>query len=109
MSWRRIVKGAQEYVQRGELNLDVLLAWPPMHHACRVAVAQAPAHRHTCIAVFFCAVISCAVKNPFPPAEKHLYSFSTPADLELWSLYSDRALGGSSTAGLQPSKTDQVY
>lgn len=50
MYWRRLVKSAQEYVQR--------------------------------------------VQNPFPPAEKALYSFASKEDLEPWTLFSDATLGG---------------
>ncbi len=49
-----------------------------------------------------------AVQNPFPPAEKALYSFAKPEDLKLWSVYTDATLGGSTSAALNPSRTDAV-
>lgn len=40
------------------------------------------------------------VKDPTPPTEHLLYSFSKPAELKLWETFSDKELGGVSTAAL---------
>jgi hypothetical protein len=51
-----------------------------------------------------------AVQNPYPPAEKALYSFASREDLKRWKLYSDATLGGGTFGALEPSDepTDKV-
>lgn len=43
------------------------------------------------------------VQNPYPPAEKALYSFASREDLKRWKLYSDATLGGGTFGALEPS------
>lgn len=43
-----------------------------------------------------------AVQNPYPPAEKALYTFASKEDLAPWSLFSDATLGGDTHGVLEP-------
>lgn len=42
-----------------------------------------------------------AVADPLSQAERSLFQFNTPADLELWKVFSDSEYGGRSTAELR--------
>lgn len=49
-----------------------------------------------------------AVKDPVPAREIRLFDFSTPEALRKWSTFSDAAIGGQSTAYLEPSTSYPV-
>jgi hypothetical protein len=49
------------------------------------------------------------VKDPFNlPSELPLYRFAAAEDLKQWSVYSDAALGGSTSAALVPCDSQQA-
>lgn len=49
-----------------------------------------------------------AVQNPYPQAERLLYSFGAKEDLKLWTVFSDKEYGGKSTAELVLSESEPV-
>ena len=49
-----------------------------------------------------------AVQNPYPQAERLLYSFGTTEDLDLWTLFSDKEYGGKSEAELTMAASEPV-
>jgi hypothetical protein len=49
-----------------------------------------------------------AVQNPYPQAERLLYSFASQEDLKLWTVFSDTEYGGKSTAQLELSGSEPV-
>ena len=43
------------------------------------------------------------MKDPYPPAQKTLFTFGTPADIGRWTVFSDADFGGPTIAALAPS------
>ena len=48
------------------------------------------------------------MQNPYPKAERLLYSFGTAEDLNLWTVFSDKEYGGRSEAELIMAASEPV-
>jgi hypothetical protein len=93
MVWRRLAQGAKQWVDKGACACGA-----------RVSNALLLTRRPTSPSQpFLHPFLTPPVRDPHPPLERLLYSFSTPEDLARWTLYSDAEYGGATTAALAAS------